>query len=215
MALTAGRPGRLVVVAGTATEIGKTWVACGLASALRGDGRRVAARKPAQSFTPGEGPTDAEILGAATGERPDDVCPPHRWYEAAAAPFMAADMLGRPAVLLDDLVAELTWPDGVDVGLVEPAGGVRSPMTHDDADTVDLARAIGADRVVLVADAGLGTLNAVRLGLDALDGFAVTVFLNRYDDGADLHRRNRAWLDGRALVTTSIPALVAAAVPLT
>lgn len=210
MALTAARPARLVVVAGTATEIGKTWVACRLAAELRGAGRRVAARKPVQSFTPGEGPTDADLLGAATGEPPHDVCPPHRWYEVPAAPFMAADILGRPPVLLDDLVAEITWPDGVDVGLVEPAGGVRSPITHDDADTVDLARALAPDHVVLVADAGLGTLNAVRLCLAALGDVTPTVFLNRYDDGCDLHRRNRAWLDTRARVTTSVPALAGA-----
>lgn len=189
------RPARLVLVAGTATEVGKTWVSCRLAAHLRAAGSRVAARKPAQSFAPGEGPTDAELLAAATGERPTDVCPPHRWYEFPAAPFMAADLLGRPPLHLADLVAEIGWPGGTDVGIVEPAGGVRSPISHDGADTVDLARALAPDDVVLIADAGLGTLNAVRLCLDALAGFAVTVFLNRYDDGNEVHRRNRHWLD--------------------
>ncbi|MBV8560261.1 MAG: AAA family ATPase, partial [Acidimicrobiia bacterium] len=56
------RPERLVLVAGTGTEVGKTWVAARLAEALRARGTRVAARKPAQSFAPDEGPTDAEAL---------------------------------------------------------------------------------------------------------------------------------------------------------
>lgn len=192
-----GRPARLVLLAGTGTEVGKTWVGCRLAEALRGCGRTVAARKVAQSFDPADATTDAAALGAATGDAPEAVCPPQRWYEVPMAPFMAADVLGRPPIRLRDLVAELAWPAGVDVGLVEPAGGVRSPMTHDGADTVDLARAVRPDAVVLVADAGLGTLNAVRLCLDALEEFPTVVFLNRYDPTSDLHARNRAWLAER------------------
>lgn len=189
------RPGRVIVVAGTGTEIGKTWVACRLARGLRAAGYRVSARKPAQSFAPSDETTDAELLAAATGESAHAVCPPHRWYETPMAPFMAADALDRGEVLLADLVGELVWPpEGSDVGLVEPAGGVRSPITHDGADTVDLALALDADGVVLVADAGLGTINAVRLCLDALAPSSVVVVLNRYDDGNEVHRRNRAWL---------------------
>lgn len=187
------RPARVVVIAGTGTEIGKTWVACRVAEQLRGAGRRVAARKPVQSFEPGD-TTDADLLALATGEARHDVCPAGRWYEVAMAPFMAADALGRPRILLDDLAAELIWPDGIEIGLVEPAGGVRSPMTHDGADTVDLAHRLAADQVVLVGDAGLGTLNAIRLCLDALHGLDVLVFLNRYDDHSALHAANRRWL---------------------
>jgi dethiobiotin synthetase len=189
---------RVLLVAGTGTEVGKTWVGARLAEAARAKGLTVAARKVAQSLDPGTGPTDAEVLAAATGERPDDVCPPHRTYEVAMAPFMAADRLGRPPFTLADLVAEVSWP-AVDLGLLEPAGGVRSPMTADGGDTVDLAEATRPDGVVLVADAGLGTINAVRLCLDALAGWPVTVFLNRYA-ATDLHRRNRGWLEANVAV---------------
>lgn len=37
-ALMTQRPDLLVAVAGTGTEVGKTWVACRLAAELRGDG---------------------------------------------------------------------------------------------------------------------------------------------------------------------------------
>jgi dethiobiotin synthetase len=183
---------KLVLVAGTGTEVGKTWVGAQLLRALRDRGVAVAARKPAQSFAPGEGPTDAEVLAAATGEAPEAVCPPHRCYEVAMAPFMAADVLGRPPFTLADLAAETAWPDGVDVGLVEAAGGVRSPISSDGGDTAELAALLRPDTVVLVADAGLGTINAVRLCLDALP--ASVVFLNRYDPDDELHRRNAEWL---------------------
>ena len=66
-----GRPGWLLVVAGTATEVGKTWVGAALARDLREAGWVVGARKPVQSFEPDDpAPTDAACLAAATGESP-------------------------------------------------------------------------------------------------------------------------------------------------
>lgn len=191
------RPARLVLVAGTGTEIGKTWVACRLARALREAGAPVAARKPAQSHDPADGaPLDAELLAAATGEDPAAVCPPERTYPVAMAPPMAAEVLGRPVPTTAELAAALAWPAGTEVGIVETAGGARSPQAAD-GDAVDLARLVGPDLVVLVADAGLGTIHAVRCGAAALDGMPLAVVLNRYDPGADLHRRNRSWLAER------------------
>ena len=105
--MTGARPRRLVVVVGTATEVGKTWVGAALLSSLRTRGTRVAARKPAQSFEPGDEVTDADVLAAATGEAPHDVCPAHRWYPIAYAPTMAAAALGRPGFTTRELVGEV------------------------------------------------------------------------------------------------------------
>jgi dethiobiotin synthetase len=189
-------PQRLVVVVGTATEVGKTWVGAAALRGLAGAGLTVAARKPVQSFAPGEGPTDAEVLAGASGERPEDVCPRHRWYELAMAPPMAADALGRPPFTVADLTAELRWPSGVEVGLVETVGGPRSPIAAD-GDSAALAVALEPDLVLLVADAGLGAVNAVLLAAAALAGPPVVV-LNRYD-GSDVCARNRTWLEAAGL----------------
>jgi dethiobiotin synthetase len=201
------RPDRLVVVAGTATEVGKTWVSSHWLATMAPD--TAAARKPVQSFSPGdEGGTDAELLAAATGEPPEVVCPRHRWYEVAMAPPMAAAVLGRPAFTVADLVAEIDWPAGAAFGLVEAVGGVRSPLA-DDGDTVQLVRALSPDDVLLVADAGLGTINAVRLCASALGSVNCIVFLNRFDRDDDLHRRNLEWLSERdgLQVVTAVDAL--------
>jgi len=196
------RPERLVLVTGTSTEVGKTWVACRLARALRDRGLVVAARKPAQSYAAGDDPagTDAALLAEATGDRPPLVCPQHRWYPVPMAPPMAAEALGRPAFTVADLVAELAWPPGVGVGLVEAAGGVRSPLASD-GDALALAAALRPERVVLVADAGLGTINAVRLAVAVLGGWPLSVVLNRFDPTHDLHRRNWDWLAERDHLT--------------
>jgi dethiobiotin synthetase len=198
------RPARLVVVTGTGTEVGKTWVAARALHHLRAHGLRVAARKPVQSFEPGVGPTDAELLAGATGEEPDEVCPRHRWYETPMAPPMAAEVLGRPPFGLTDLLDELAWPDAVEVGLIEGAGGPRSPLARD-GDTVDLVQGLQPDLVVLVADPGLGAINSVRLAAAPFDLLApVVVVLNRFDAADPVHRANRTWLGnqfGLRLVT--------------
>ncbi len=202
--MTPTRPAYLLVVAGTGTEIGKTWLGCGILRRARQDGLVVAARKPAQSFdaSDDDADTDAALLAAASGEAPQTVCPSHRWYPCAMAPPMAADVLGRHSFTLAELLSEIQWPEGVDLGIVETAGGVRSPITHD-ADNVWLTHQLAPSHVLLVADAGLGTINAVRLAVGALKPLPVTVALNRFDAGSELHRRNRDWLerDGLSLCT--------------
>lgn len=204
----------LIVVAGTGTEVGKTWAGARLAATLRDRGLSVQARKPAQSFEPDdplEG-TDAAQLGAATGEEPTTVCPEHRWYTVAMAPPMAADVLGREPLALDVLLDELggSWGDApAQVQMVELAGGIWSPIAHD-GDCLELTHRLAPDAVVLVADAGLGTLNAIRPAVAALAPIApVTTLLNRFDEASDLHRRNLDWLVTRddLDVVTSVEAL--------
>jgi dethiobiotin synthetase len=189
------RPGRVVLVVGTATDVGKTWVGGQVLTRLRTAGVAVAARKPAQSADADDlGPSDADVLAAATGEATTEVCPLHRTYTVAMAPPMAADVLALPVLSLAELLDELNWPPvPVEIGWLETVGGVYSPIAVD-ADAIDVAHAVGPDLVVLVADAGLGTINAVRLTIAALAGHPTVTFLNRYDEANDLHRRNRRWL---------------------
>lgn len=203
-----------MTVVGTGTEVGKTWVSCTLLNLARRRGLKVAARKPVQSFggPPGAAAeaTDAELLAAASGEEAVSVCPSERSYPVPMAPPMAAAALGLSAPPLASLVESVmaSWPAGCDLGLVEGAGGVASPVA-DDGDCAALARAVGTDRAVLVADPSLGVINSVRLSVAALAPIPVVVHVNRYDPGDDLHRRNVAWLcqrDGLA-VTTDVESL--------
>ena len=195
------RPDTLVFVTGTGTEVGKTWWTAHVAKELRAAGITVAARKPVQS---GDGytPDDSDVLAAATGEAVGRVTPPHRTYRLAWAPPMAATELGLPPYTVSDLTREIAWADGTQVGLVEGVGGPHSPIAFD-GDNVDLARALEPDAVVLVADAGLGAINAVRLSVTALAGWPVVVACNFYKpDG--LPRRNHEFLvdAGYDLVTS-------------
>lgn len=194
-----------VVVAGTGTGIGKTWVTAALATALRARGIPVAARKPVQSFDPEhDAATDADELGAATGEDPSVVCPRHRWLPRAMAPPMAAEALGGAEFTVAELAGEVMQnAPRESIVLVESVGGVRSPLAVD-GDTATLVNALQPELVVLVADAELGTINLVRLSTAALAHDRVVVYLNRFDRDTELHARNRDWLvtrEGLEVVT--------------
>ncbi len=186
-----------MLVVGTATEVGKTWVSCALARALRGQGVFVSARKPVQSLDPDDGQRpDADLLAEATGEHPDEVCGPGFTYELPMAPPMAAEALGLEAPSIAEIVALMNWPTGTSVGIVETAGGVCSPLASD-GDAIDLAVALDPDLVLLVADPGLGTLNSVRSVARALSAWPLTVLFNRYQPDDRLHELNRVWLRDR------------------
>ncbi len=187
-------------MAGTGTEVGKTFVGAAIALELTSQRRSVIARKPAQSFDPEDTNTDAGVLGAATSEDAEVVCPAHRWYPVPMAPPMAAAALGRDAFTTDDLAREVvaSWPaddSKADIGLVETAGGAWSPQASDGKHAGDFAHALDADAVLLVADAGLGVINAVRGAMAAFGTTrSVVVMLNRFDENNALHGANRDWL---------------------
>ncbi len=209
------RPQQLIVVVGTGTEVGKTYVSSRLLRDLRASGLDVAARKPVQSFDPDDPYTDAHLLADASGESPTDVCPRHRWYPLPMAPPMAADALARPQFSLEDLASEIQWPlPAPNVAFVETVGGVRSPMASN-GDAISLIELLQPDIVLLVADAGLGTINDVTLCLEAINSGAhvatPVVVLNRFDPSDDIHRRNRDWLTSHldVDVLSSVPTVLA------
>lgn len=193
--LRVARPELLVLVCGTGTEVGKTWVTAQTSQVLRDRGVSVSTRKLAQSYDPDDVMTDADVLAEASNESPAVVCPPHRWYPTPMAPPIAAATLARPPFTVHDLVDEMTWPQDTMVGFVETAGGVRSPQA-DDGDVVDVIRLLHPDVVMLIANAALGTINAVRLCVSALPPKPLIV-LNHYDETDLIHTTNREWLTTR------------------
>lgn len=193
MSANSFRPARLIGVLGTNTDVGKTWVGSQLLATLKLRGARVAARKPVQSYAPDDINTDAARLAGASGEEIADICPAHRWYPVAMAPPMAATALGRGPVRMQELIGEIHWPAGIDIGLVETVGGARSPVACD-GDSMQLIERLNVDQILLVADASLGTINSVRLTLAAIGNIPTIVYLNRFDPENEVHELNRRWL---------------------
>lgn len=149
-----------IFVTGTDTNVGKTYVACALALALRRAGRRVAVAKPVETGVADQ-PNDALRLKEAAGDESslDDVCPLR--FRAPLAPTAAA-RLERRSIDVDALTAWIeTRRRGADVLIVEGAGGLLVPLSGT-VTFADLAVRCGLP-VLIVAANRLGTVNHTAL----------------------------------------------------
>ena len=185
-------------VTGTGTGVGKTTVACAVLAAARMRGLSVTASKPVESgcgVRDGElWPEDAARLRAACGDHQTlaSICP-HR-FEHALAPAVAAALVGSAVTFAEiEQAARNVLELDSQVCVVEGAGGLLVPLVADRL-IVDLAVALGLP-VVVVALAGLGTVNHTLLTVEALRarGLAIAgVVLNDGARGADPSGR-RDW----------------------
>jgi dethiobiotin synthetase len=206
------RPRLLVLVTGTDTGVGKTWLTAELLRRLSEAGWSVSARLPAQTYLRDDVATDADVLAEASRETATEVCPPSRWYGVPMAPPMAAEVLGLPPIMLADLEREVGtgWPlTPVDVGLIGSSGGVASPLASN-GDVAELARNLGTDLAVVVARADMGAINSLRLCHDVLSPLPVIVYLNRFDKEDETHLRVYEWLTthDEFVVTAEIQVLI-------
>jgi dethiobiotin synthetase len=144
-----------LVVTGTDTDVGKTVVAAMLMLALNGT-----YWKPVQCGA--EPATDRETVAALTGLGPDHFLPEAYCLREPLSPHRAAELEG---VRID--AGALTLPAAKHQPLiVEGAGGVLVPMTHNLLQ-IDLFSRWQAP-VVLCARTRLGTINHTLLTLEAL-----------------------------------------------
>jgi dethiobiotin synthetase len=171
---------RGLFVTGTDTAVGKTEVACALLAEARARGLDAVGMKPAQSGVTGGEPRDAERLRAASGEaEPLQAICPHS-FAAPLAPAVAARLEGKTIALADVVGAARALAARHAAVLVEGAGGLLVPLT-DRETYADLAVALALP-VLVVARAGLGTVNHTALTVEALRrrGLAVAaIVLNR------------------------------------
>jgi dethiobiotin synthetase len=157
--------GRVVVIVGTDTGVGKTWVGCGLGLAARKLGRDVVAIKPLETGCAPElrDDEDGAQLAASTGQ--DE---PRRALVRLAAPVAPPEAADREGATLDleSIVAQIeAYAAAHELTYVEGAGGLLSPLTWE-ATAADLAQRLGA-KVLLVARDALGTVSHVRLAVEA------------------------------------------------
>jgi dethiobiotin synthase len=163
-----------LLITGTDTGVGKTWVGRALGRALAAAGRRVVAIKPVET-----GCSDATarledgvLLAAATGQSEPQAAL-HR-FAAPVAAALAAEAEGE-GIDLDALILRIeALGERADLVLIEGVGGLLSPITWEWT-VVELARALGATVLVVGADR-LGVINHAQLTLSALElaGLEVT-----------------------------------------
>ena len=155
---------RLICVTGTDTGAGKTVVAAGLAAALRARSLAVDAVKPvATGVELGEAGDDATLLAAAVGREPRDCV--LATFALPRSPLTAAHAEQRSVDVEALVTAVRRRARGVDALVVEGIGGILVPLS-EGASVATFFRRLDAP-VLVVARAGLGTLNHTALTVDA------------------------------------------------
>jgi len=155
-----------LLVTGTGTGVGKTVVTAALASLSVSRGQRCTIVKPAQTGVPDDAPGDLADVVRLAGDDLGQVELVR--YPDPLSPAAAARRSGRPP--LDPARAAhavLTAQEEADLVLVEGAGGLLVRYDEDGFTMADLARTLRLP-VLVVVEAGLGTLNATALTLEAM-----------------------------------------------
>ena len=158
--------GRVLVVTGTDTGVGKTTVTAALAAAASGSASgTVVMVKPTQTGADGDEPSDAQVVRALAG------CDVEEYVTLGEplAPETAARRAGIALPTVAEHACRITALSAVyDLVLVEGAGGLLVRLDTDGGTLLDLAVAVPDAEVVVVCAAGLGTLNHTELTVAAL-----------------------------------------------
>ena len=166
--------GKALFITGTGTDSGKTYVTGLIVKKLRDAGLRAGYYKAALSGaeTLADGtllPGDALHVAHTAGLAPEDAAVSYI-YRDAVSPHLAAQIEGRP-MDFDKVEQDFhTAKERMDYLTVEGSGGIICPLRWDNEEHVildDLALRLGLSALV-VADAGLGTINAAVLTAEHL-----------------------------------------------
>lgn len=183
-----------VFVTGTDTGVGKTQTSCALLSLMADAGMRPQGFKPYESGCASlSEPSDTLAMrAAARSDWPVDALCPHR-FRAPLAPGVAARRLGREPDW--DVTLEAWERVRQGPAVVEGAGGLFVPLDSQH-DIIDLIATLKLP-VLLVARAGLGTLNHTALSLEALASRNIpvlAVLMSRGTPTRDASERDNAAL---------------------
>ncbi|WP_030927924.1 dethiobiotin synthase [Streptomyces sp. NRRL S-646] len=150
----------ILVITGTGTEVGKTVTTAAVAACALAAGRSVAVLKAAQTGVgpdePGDAAEVARLAGAVTTAE-------LARFPEPLAPGTAARRAGMPPVRPRDVAeAAAKLAAEHDLVLVEGAGGLLVRFDPEGGTLADAAELLKAP-VLVVASAGLGTLNTTEL----------------------------------------------------
>lgn len=187
-------------ITGTGTDVGKTYVTGLIVKKLREGGASSAyykaamsgnERRPDGTLIPGDALQVKTMSGV---EQPlEEMCP--YIYETAVSPHLAAKIEGNP-IEMECVLKNFDRVCGTyDYVTVEGSGGIFCPLRFDEQ-KIQLEDFIKARSLacLMIADAGLGTINAVVLTAEYMKARKIPVkgiIFNHYEPGNPLHEDNR------------------------
>lgn len=156
-------------ITGTGTDVGKTFVSGLIVKKLTDSGRKAGyykaamsgnVRRPDGSLIPGDGLYVKEISGI--GQPLETMCP--YVYETAVSPHLASRLEGNPVCMETVRKGFENVCSSYDYVTMEGSGGILCPLCFDESRLwlEDVIRELSLP-CLIVADAGLGTINSVVL----------------------------------------------------
>lgn len=191
---------RNLFITGTGTDVGKTYVSGLILKKLRESNVRAAYYKAAMSgnekradgsLIPGDALWVKTVSGIDQSE--EEMCP--YVYEHAFSPHLASRLEGNPVRMEQVLHAFYEVCDKYDYVTVEGSGGILCPLCFDEEQIYlpDFIKA-GDLSTLMIADAGLGTINDVGLTAAYMKAERIPlkgIIFNHYQPGNLLHEDNR------------------------
>ena len=189
-----------IFVTGTGTDIGKTFVTALLVRKLHNAGCATAYFKAAVSgnerdengrLIPGDAAYVKKISGIS--QPLDTMCP--YIYETAVSPHLASRIEGDPVEISTVREQFQKICDEYEYVICEGSGGIVCPIRCDDKKIMleDIIKALGLSTII-VADAGLGTINSVVLTCEYMKAHGLEIrglILNNFHKGDVMEEDNK------------------------
>ena len=189
-----------IFVTGTGTDIGKTFITALLVRKLHDAGCATAYFKAAVSgnerdengrLIPGDAAYVKKISGIS--QPLDTMCP--YIYETAVSPHLASRIEGDPVEISTVREQFQKIFDEYEYVICEGSGGIVCPIRYDDKKIMleDILKALGLP-MIIVADAGLGTINSVVLTCEYMKAHGLEIrglILNNFHKGDVMEEDNK------------------------
>ena len=201
-----------IFITGTGTDVGKTYVTGLIVKKLKESGMNAAYYKAAMSGNERteEGmllPGDAQYVKTVSGIEQSLACMCPYVYEAAVSPHLASRIEGNPVMLQEVVNGFEEVCRQYDYVTMEGSGGILCPICFDERELwlEDVIRELGLSSLI-VADAGLGTINSVVLTVEYMRAKGLPVkgiIFNRFHPGDRMEEDNLRMCEHR----TKLPVL--------
>lgn len=187
-----------IFITATGTDIGKTYVSALIVKKMREAGFNCGYFKPVLSGVEAEGgkltKSDANhVVKTAKIPTTADDCVTY-WWKEAVSPHLASKRAGE-TIQTDKIKSHFEkLSSKYDYLLIEGAGGITCPLRLDGEKYLlnDLIKELNTP-VIIIADAGLGTINSVLLTVEYAKARGIKIsgiILNNYEPENFMHRDN-------------------------
>ncbi len=192
-----------IFITATGTDVGKTYISALIVKSMRETGLNCGYYKPALSGA--EVASDGKIIPgdaayvlktAGINEDPENFV--SYIYKPAVSPHLASEMENNP-IKLEKIKSDFERiKKEFDYLLVEGAGGIVCPFNIEEGILLpDVIKALNLD-TLLVADAGLGTINSTVLTAEYAKYHGINIkgiILNKFDENSLMQSDNKIQIE--------------------